>query len=854
MDHSDLANGSGVMEFEDDLNFATREDPECFERYKGSSNITFEDDIKVTIKKAPAKARPYVEHCDRDEPLEFVYEDEPEVARRHVEYFKHDINRPEIKYDIDEQDYYHGAVEVIKENDHRFNNRGRESNHDRSFDHTMEHNDQRMEPREDDHDSDYQESRERDFKPMLDDLDCARCVGTGHHEKECRARRMECSQCHLLGHIDEVHHVKDRRFREMIVRTLGVNLWEHEPRERSRDQSSQREEAYANDERKGGNKKEPEEPPLGRKEEFEDRGVNYRFLDCMLNCTRCLRPGHHEKECDVLFKFCKICKIEGHHADIHHVQDEKCRQHIAKSLGFDPWLEDRQRDQTRESSIIDESSGDRVPQKIKLERSRRSIGDKSSGPQSSVDDLQHGTRRSVDEPAIKPRRSSDDLPRRSSNDVRQEEDIRSRIGRPTASVPRRPSGDLQLGSKFNCARCTRPDHTERMCISAFKQCRICKRQGHIDKIHAVKDGSYRQHIAKVLEFNPWISEPGEGFTDPNPSNDLPLQSEFNCARCTRPGHNEKECKGAVKHCRTCGRLGHIYSIHAITNRSYRQYIAKVLGFNPWTEEEDFIGHKIQEDHGQPNMMSGERRRSLLGTAPGGSRGSFDNIPEQHDMISMYNKPRTEDNSKTYEDKVDAFLRENAPYAARALPTRLLPSAELTTPRIPPPSVPLHVAPPYGHIPNPMLVPPPSPYVVPITAPPPIPYVAPLKAPPQQPYVAPIPEISAVAPSFAAPPPKLTKNQIFSSQPEIDPAPGVQAPPVPQGRAVAPPPPIISKKRRIDQEILQYEAKLQKLREEAKKEDVPMFGKKMERKGKLHNQIFNDIYGERFFLQCIIYEY
>ena len=55
---------------------------------------------------------------------------------------------------------------------------------------------------------------------------CPRC--TRHHPgppDECRSCDKACRRCGVVGHFQEVHDVTHRAFREIIVKTIGQQLW-----------------------------------------------------------------------------------------------------------------------------------------------------------------------------------------------------------------------------------------------------------------------------------------------------------------------------------------------------------------------------------------------------------------------------------------------------------------------------------------------------------------------------------------------------------------------------------------------------------------------------------------------------
>eukprot|EP00092_Neocalanus_flemingeri_P012051 GFUD01012992.1.p1 GENE.GFUD01012992.1~~GFUD01012992.1.p1 ORF type:complete len:194 (+),score=53.86 GFUD01012992.1:70-651(+) len=55
---------------------------------------------------------------------------------------------------------------------------------------------------------------------------CPRC--TRHHPgtpSECRSCDKVCRRCGVVGHFQEVHDVVDERFRKIIVRAVGLQLW-----------------------------------------------------------------------------------------------------------------------------------------------------------------------------------------------------------------------------------------------------------------------------------------------------------------------------------------------------------------------------------------------------------------------------------------------------------------------------------------------------------------------------------------------------------------------------------------------------------------------------------------------------
>jgi len=62
--------------------------------------------------------------------------------------------------------------------------------------------------------------------PRVEDYNCARCTRPGHPSDVCKSKDKYCRKCNNVGHFVEVHDVEDERFREVITRTLGINLWD----------------------------------------------------------------------------------------------------------------------------------------------------------------------------------------------------------------------------------------------------------------------------------------------------------------------------------------------------------------------------------------------------------------------------------------------------------------------------------------------------------------------------------------------------------------------------------------------------------------------------------------------------
>ena len=68
----------------------------------------------------------------------------------------------------------------------------------------------------------------KDVNSECDDLSfgCPRC--TKQHPglpDECRSCDKVCRKCGVVGHFQEVHDVTDRVFREIIGKTIGLQLW-----------------------------------------------------------------------------------------------------------------------------------------------------------------------------------------------------------------------------------------------------------------------------------------------------------------------------------------------------------------------------------------------------------------------------------------------------------------------------------------------------------------------------------------------------------------------------------------------------------------------------------------------------
>jgi len=63
-------------------------------------------------------------------------------------------------------------------------------------------------------------------QPRIEDFPCPRCTRTGHTQDVCKSLDKGCRICGNVGHLTSVHDVMDERFRQVITRVLGVNLWE----------------------------------------------------------------------------------------------------------------------------------------------------------------------------------------------------------------------------------------------------------------------------------------------------------------------------------------------------------------------------------------------------------------------------------------------------------------------------------------------------------------------------------------------------------------------------------------------------------------------------------------------------
>ena len=57
---------------------------------------------------------------------------------------------------------------------------------------------------------------------------CPRCTRRHPHAgvEECRSLGKMCRRCGKVGHSTEVHDVTDPHYRQLIVNTLGINLWD----------------------------------------------------------------------------------------------------------------------------------------------------------------------------------------------------------------------------------------------------------------------------------------------------------------------------------------------------------------------------------------------------------------------------------------------------------------------------------------------------------------------------------------------------------------------------------------------------------------------------------------------------
>jgi len=62
--------------------------------------------------------------------------------------------------------------------------------------------------------------------PNPADFPCPRCTRShpGGHDK-CKSIDKLCRKCNNVGHFTEVHDITDPGFRQLIVNTLGLNLW-----------------------------------------------------------------------------------------------------------------------------------------------------------------------------------------------------------------------------------------------------------------------------------------------------------------------------------------------------------------------------------------------------------------------------------------------------------------------------------------------------------------------------------------------------------------------------------------------------------------------------------------------------
>jgi len=60
----------------------------------------------------------------------------------------------------------------------------------------------------------------------IDEFPCARCTRIGHSSDDCKSKDKCCRICNHVGHFVEVHDVTDQRFRQVIVKTLGIDLWD----------------------------------------------------------------------------------------------------------------------------------------------------------------------------------------------------------------------------------------------------------------------------------------------------------------------------------------------------------------------------------------------------------------------------------------------------------------------------------------------------------------------------------------------------------------------------------------------------------------------------------------------------
>merc|ERR1719187_2605038 len=104
-----------------------------------------------------------------------------------------------------------------------------------------------------------------------------------------------------------------------------------------------------------------------------------------------------------------------------------------------------------------------------------------------------------------------------------------------------------------------------------------------------------------------------GIPQPKPnvsSNPIapPRLEDYNCARCTRPGHLQDSCKSMNKACRQCGVLGHFNEVHDVIDDRYRQVIIQVLGINLWEESRPEAGFHLSGS-GDPYEPEMKRARN-----------------------------------------------------------------------------------------------------------------------------------------------------------------------------------------------------------------------------------------------------
>jgi len=62
--------------------------------------------------------------------------------------------------------------------------------------------------------------------PRIEEFPCPRCTKHGHTPDVCKSIDKMCRLCNNIGHFNEVHDVKDERFRQVVNRVLGINLWD----------------------------------------------------------------------------------------------------------------------------------------------------------------------------------------------------------------------------------------------------------------------------------------------------------------------------------------------------------------------------------------------------------------------------------------------------------------------------------------------------------------------------------------------------------------------------------------------------------------------------------------------------